>query len=285
MTGRGGFFLLVAGLLLAALCTPPLIRHMAQRPSVVRFGSVPRYQVLRFAALDHRPLVGAYYALKALNYFGGQSLGNAGGPMDYLGIYQAIEAALRLDPYNMDAYYFSQAILVWDLQEIKLANSILEYGMRHRTWDPFLPFSAGFNYAYFLHDYERAAYYYRRGAEISGSPLMTSLSSRYLYESGQTQLAINYLRTLLPQLTNQALRQSSLRRLKALVAIDAIEQALKKYQEMHGVHAVPNDLNDLVASGLLASLPEDPYGGQFFLDKKGRVRTTSNLASPKQPRP
>jgi hypothetical protein len=278
------FLLPISGLLILLLLTPPMSRYMAQRPSSSRIGSVPHYQVLRYAALDHRPLVGAYYMLKALNYFGGQTLAGYPDNIDYLGIYQAIEAALRLDPYNMDAYYFSQAILVWDLREIKLANSILEYGMRHRTWDPFLPFSAGFNYSYFLEDYKLAAHYYNRGAKISGSSLMTSLTSRFLYESGQTKLAIIYLQTLLPQLTNEALRQSSQRRLEALQAIDCIENALKKYQKMHGAELVPGDLDDLVSSGLLSSLPDDPYGGRFFLDEKGRVRTTSNLATHKRSR-
>lgn len=282
---RTGLFLLpVGGLLLLIFLVSPMARHMGQCPSTVRFGSVPRYQVLRYAALDHHPLVGAYYTLKALNYFGGQSLGGESDDMDYLGIYQAIEAALRLDPYNMDAYYFSQAILVWDLREIRLANSILAYGMRHRTWDPFLPFSAGFNYSYFLRDYERAAHYYRRGAEMSGSPLMTSLTSRFLYESGQTQLAINYLRTLLPQLKNEALRQSSLRRLEALQAIDLVEQALVRYRQAHGGNVVPANIEDLVTAGFLPSMPKEPYGGHFYLDEEGRVRTTSNLAIPQSER-
>ena len=271
----------VAGLLLYLSVTTPLARYMAKRPSAVGIGTVPQSQVLRYVALDHRPLVGAYYTLKALNYFGGKSLENATAGMDYLGIYQAIEAALQLDPYNIDAYYFSQAILVWDLREIKLANSILQYGMKHRTWDAFLPFSAGFNYSYFLHDYERAAYYYQRGAELSGSPLMTSLASRYLYESGNTTLAIRYLEILIPKLTNQALRQRSLQRLEALRSIDLLEKALRQYAILHGEGSCPENLEFLVEEGLLPGIPTDPYGGRFFLDNQGRVRTKSNLALPK----
>ncbi len=61
----------------------------------------------------------------------------------------------------MDAYYFAQAVLVWDVGQVRLANELLEYGMRYRTWDYLLPFFAGFNYSYFLKDNEKAAQYYR----------------------------------------------------------------------------------------------------------------------------
>ena len=275
MIRSGALQLLIPGLLLALITTPALTEAMRDRPAQVRIGSVPHHQVLRFAALDHQPLVGAYYTLKALNYFGAQRA--EGEVLDYRGIFQAIEGGLKLDPYNMDAYYFSQAILVWDLGQVELANSILEYGMRYRTWDPFLPFSAGFNHAYFLQDYPRAAEYFKKGAEISGSPLMTRLATRYLYEGGRTELAIAYLHEILPTIANEAIRRHYEVRLHALLAIAEIESALERYRGAHG--SLPPSLDVLVREGFLGGVPEDPYGGQFYLDDQGRVRTTSKLAT------
>jgi tetratricopeptide (TPR) repeat protein len=104
-----------------------------------------------------------------------------------------IHGAVQLDPYNMDAYYFGQAILVWDVGKVELANELLDYGMRFRTWDWYLPFFAGFNQAYFLKDYTKAARYYDRAGELSGSDLFKNLAGRYLQESGKTDLALAYL--------------------------------------------------------------------------------------------
>jgi len=33
-----------------------------------------------------------------------------------------------------------------------------------------------------------------------------------------------------------------------------------------------------VEGGILKGIPPDPYGGKFYLDKSGRVRTTSEFA-------
>jgi hypothetical protein len=55
-----------------------------------------------------------------------------------------------------------------------------------------------------------------------------------------------------------------------------IEQAIAAFKERF--QADPEDLGRLVNAGLLERIPDDPYGGTFYLDEQGRVRTTSKLA-------
>jgi tetratricopeptide (TPR) repeat protein len=187
-----------------------------------------------------------------------------------------LEAAVKLDPYNIDAYYFAQAILVWDMKEVRVANDLLEYGMKYRNWDFYLPFFAGFNYGYFLHDYEKAAKYFRRVGELTGNQLAINLAGRYMYESGRTDLAIAYLTTMEKSATNEAIKKSFRVRLEAFKGVKLIETARDAYQKHYG--RLPKSLETLLEKGYVEKLPIDPYGGRFYLDERGRVRSTSKFA-------
>jgi tetratricopeptide (TPR) repeat protein len=216
-------------------------------------------------------------------YFGGlvqESTGKAKYiPPDYEGMIQNIKTAIKLDPYNMDAYYFAQAILTWDTGRITEANDILEFGMRYRDWDFYLPYFAGFNYAYFLKDYKNAARYYKRAADLTGNDLLIRLTSRYLYESRQTELAIAYLKNMKRTAHNQAVKQSLEIRLRALEEIRRVEIAIEKFTKKTGHR--PNSLKELLENGYLESEPVDPYGGHIFLDEMGQVKVSSQLAKVK----
>lgn len=257
----------------------PFTHYLATRPVAVRIGYIPRPQALRGMAADHRGDLAAFLVLKTMLYFG--SLGDHPAnqvevPPDYHGMYDLLTAAMKLDPYNMDSYYFAQAFMVWDLKRIKEANGLLEYGMKYRTWDWYLPFFAGFNNAFFLKDYPKAAEYYKRVAELTGSQLSVSLTGRYLYQSGQTDLAIGYLSAMEKSATNAAVKKAYAERLDAFKKVRAIEKASDRFRTEHG--RGPGSLAELVAKGYLERLPEDPYGGEFYLDREGRVRSTSDFA-------
>jgi hypothetical protein len=112
-------------------------------------------------------------------YFGGlieKSENQFTVPPDYMAMSRLLHGSVKLDPYNMDAYYFAQSFLTWDVHQFQLANKLLDYGMSYRTWDWYLPFFAGFNSAFFLKDYATAAKYYKRAGELSGSDLSRLLA-------------------------------------------------------------------------------------------------------------
>jgi hypothetical protein len=77
---------------------------------------------------------------------------------------------------------------------------------------------------------------------------------------------------------DKAVRKSYELRRDALQATIILEKARDAYQSKFG--SLPKQPEMLVAAGLLAALPADPYGGKFFFDEQGRVRTTSKLVAP-----
>lgn len=256
-----------------------LSRLMRERPAVVKLGFTPSPMTLELTSGEHRYIVAEMIALKVLMYFG--SLVNEWKnqiflPPEYFNMFRTLDTVLHLDPYNADVYYFAQAVFTWDVGRARDVNRFLEYGMKYRTWDPMLPFFAGFNAAYFLKDYDTAACHMRRAAEISGNPSMARLASRYYYESGRSEMAARFLEDMIRSApSNQEAELYRLRR-DALLSAKILQDAVVVYRAKEG--HFPVGLDDLLISGVLKQLPEDPYGGRFYIDNAGQVRSTSKFA-------
>lgn len=269
--------LLIVLLCAFALLIGPFSARMKNRPMIEKLGYLPEPALLRMVSADQKPLAAAGLVFKTMMYYGGLPEGDAKRSFapDFGGMGQTLQTVTRLDPYNMDAYYFGQATLVWDLQHFTEANALLDYGMRYRDWDFYLPLFAGFNSAFFLKDFESAARYYRRVADLTGSDYFMKLSGRYLYDIGATEQAIAYLTMMVETARNDAVRQGLATRLQAFQAVREIEVARDRFQRLTG--KLPKDLGELRSSGLLVTLPEDPYGGTFFIGSDGKVSSTSRF--------
>jgi len=257
----------------------PFTQNMRGRPFAEKLGHLPASDALQSLATDQKQAVGASLIMKVLMYFGGRvssdDLKNKAS-VDYKAMSKTIHAALKLDPYNMDGYYFAQAVLVWDVGQYQVANDLLQYGMKYRTWDWYLPFFAGFNYAYFLKDYPNAARMYMRAGELSGDPLFKKLAGRYLQQSGQTEIAIAYLTTMEKGTRDKAVKESFRIRLTAFRRVLLIEKARDRFASERGRR--PLSVEELIETGYLKAVPVDPYGGKFYLEPDGTVSTSSKFA-------
>ncbi|MDD2732590.1 MAG: hypothetical protein PHF56_01510 [Desulfuromonadaceae bacterium] len=272
--------LLIAGVISYGALLGPFTTYMKHKPVEEKLGYVPSVNLLRYVSADQKEFVGAALLMKIMMYFGGlmdrQDPNVIAERPDYLGMSNMIHTALKLDPYNMDGYYFAQSFLTWDVKQYAIANKLLEYGMKYRTWDWYLPFFAGFNHAFFLKEYKKAAEYYQRAGELSGEPLYFSLAGRYMQESGQTDLAIVYLSMLEKGEKNQAVKKNYQIRLAAFKEVRRIELARDHY--LKAGRALPVTVAALIHSGLLSPPPADPYGGQFYIEADGKVVTTSRFS-------
>lgn len=281
MTIRNPLILLLGGLLAYSLIIGPFTSAMNNKTIVEKLGYVPSSTLLKPLSADQKEIVAASLVMKVLMYFGGaveptKNNKTIAEPLDLQGMSRLLHGAVKLDPYNMDAYYFAQAFLTWDAQQFIIANELLEYGMSFRTWDWYLPFFAGFNHAYFLKDFQKAATYYKRAAELSGQDLHKRLAGRYLQESGQTELAIIYMITIIDSQKNPTLKRMYETRLLAFQEILKIEQARDAFKAERG--HLPATVEQLYNFGYLKSLPKDPYGGEFLIDRSGKIVTTSKFA-------
>ena len=258
----------------------PFASHLRNRPVQIKVGYVPEAAALKYLAADQRYLVADWVILKVILYFGelldkaqGQNL-YASEP-DYPGMFRLLQTGLRIDPYDEDAYYFAQAVFTWDVGRYREVNNLLEYGMKYRTWDSQLPFFAGFNAGYFLKDYKKAGEYMKKAAELAQEQQFATLAARYFYEANDYDFAIIFLKTMRKSARDAKERKFYDFRLRALIAAKEIQGAVNAFRGSHG--RLPARLDELVTTGYLRTVPADPYGGTFYLEETGKVRTTSNF--------
>ncbi len=258
----------------------PFASYLRNRPVAVKLGYVPSAEVLRLTVGDQKLLTAHATVVKVLVYFGTLvdklNANKIVIPAEYLNMYKTLQTAVKLDPYNNDAYYFVQAAFTWEVGRAKEVNLMLDYGMKYRTWDYTLPFYAGFNSAYFLKQNEEAAHYMKKAAEISGDPLLTNLAARYFFESNKSDLGIKFLEMMEKGAKDDQTRKLYRLRRTALLAVSTIQAAVNQFKDLNG--RLPERLEELLEHRFLTQLPEDPYGGQFYLDSLGTVRTTSKFA-------
>lgn len=253
--------------------------YLKSRPVAVKLGYVPSAEVLRVTVADQKLLVAHAAVVKVLVYYGTlveNSYNKIDLPAEHHNMYNTLQTAVKLDPYNSDAYYFAQAAFTWEVGRTQDVNNMLDYGMKYRTWDYTLPFFAGFNSAYFLKQYEPAARYMQKAAEISGHPMLTTLAARYYYEASKSEFGVKFLEMMEKGAKNEQIRKWYRLRRTALQAVSNIQEAVSLFKEQKG--RLPVGLYELVENGTMKQIPEDPYGGRFYLDDAGTVRTTSKFA-------
>ena len=270
---------LLAYILLAA----PFADFLARRPVEVKLGYLPQPEVIRLTMTDHGPLVAELAVVKVLFYFGtlAEKLReNVIIRPEQANMFKTLSTASRIDPYNSDAYYFAQAAFTWEEGKVREVNELLEWGVKHRQWDSWLYFYLGFNHAYFLKEYDRSAKYFKKAAELSGNPLFANLAARYFYESQQTELGLVFLETMIAKSKDPAVRETYQKRRSALLAVAEVEKALAAFRAKNGKSA--KTLEEMRAGGFLQVIPQDPYGGVFYIDDQGRVRTSSKFANVEQ---
>ncbi|MBU5636470.1 tetratricopeptide repeat protein [Geomonas sp. Red69] len=267
---------LAIGLLLLVPALLALTALRKSTPAPERLGYRPSFEVTFFTSLEHRYLLSELLFYDAVFYYG--TILDLHQPPDYAMLLKYVDTSTRLNPYNIDSYYFGQAILTWDAGLVKPMNHILERGVKKREWDFYMPFFIGFNNSYFLKDYQKAAQYMSKAAQLNPKmAFLSNLAGRFYYEANQTEQAVQYLKVVYEGTYSDQVRRGIKTRIEALETILFLEKAVQRYEKETG-HK-PAQLADLVAGGVLKGVPPDPYGGTFYYDRNdGRIKTTSKLA-------
>ena len=242
----------------------------------LRLHRLPPTLALEIMSLGNKELMAEIIFYNTEFYFG-EKVGWRKETPELRRLYDALDKATDLDPYNMDCYYFAQGTLSWIKPAVPHLNRLLEKGLKYRTWDWYIPFFLAANYYFQLKKPAKAANYLKLASKLAPqNALFATLTARMFYEGNETEAGIAYLKSLIADTQNPILRKKFIRRLKALEAISFLEKAITEFQKKYG-HK-PKSLDDLVTVGIISHIPSDPYGGRFYLDKNGRVYTTSKLA-------
>jgi tetratricopeptide (TPR) repeat protein len=232
-------------------------------PKGIELSYLPRGEYLKLAVLGYRNIVADFIWLKAVQNFAGRNQTRAG----YLAAYHATDVATDLNPDFVHAYKASGTILsVWAKMPHE-SVAILKKGVQYNPtiWE--LPFFLGYDYYYELHDPQTAAKYFQEAAGLPGAPgWLGKLAARMTVQAGDPESALEFLQRLYQATSDERLREGLLERMREVEAerrIRILEVAVKQYKDRYGV--LPKYLKELASKGLLATIPEDPRGGEFVI--------------------
>lgn len=233
----------------------------------------PSGQFIRQATIEYQTVAADFVWLRAIQYYGHHLMTDR--KYEWLGHVFAILTVL--DPHFIGAYHFGAITLAWDARKPQEAVDLLLAGMNVNPLDWQLPFDAGFISYMLLRDYERAGVLFDIASRLPNAWQVTARwAAVAMSRAGDFETARQMWREIYDNTENKALRAlviRQLRNLKLEEGLAILQGAVDRFREDKG--RLPSRLGELVATGYIERLPEEPYGGTFFIDDGGKVRSTT----------
>lgn len=228
--------------------------------------------LLKRATVGFESLAADVYWLRAVQYFGGKR--REVGTKDYALLAPLLWITVRLDPHFKIAYTYGATFLSEPLPlgaGLPLKGiELIDEGIKAHPdyWRFYL--DKGFIYFWYLKDYEKAAEVFLEGSKIEGAPFwMVNIAGRALARGGDRETARGLwkiLRDSAETLQQKENAEAHLRQLDALDQMDVLKRLIERYREHSGDY--PARWQDLVAAGLLRTIPHDPTGEPYVLDSE-----------------
>lgn len=266
---------------LAAATAAAASRLSAEHQRPYDVAVVPRATVLRWLSLGHPTLVANAFYLRAVQYIGEPRANERGWEK----LHPLVDLVTDLDPGHGYAYQVA-GIILGSVGRVQESNAILEKGTRAFPGRYILPYLRAFNAFYYEDDFALAGKFAEIAASKEGAPAHVRQTMLAYYVKGQRpEAAIAYLSGLLAEARDDESREALAGQLKqAYLERDAavIEVAVERFRREQGRD--PERLEELVAAGLIRAIPRDPFGGSYYLDNGGRVRSTEHAFRYHRPR-
>ena len=237
------------------------------------------------AALGFDPLVADIYWMRAVVYFGRQSLSTDPGK-NYDLLYPLLDFVTTLDSRFNVAYRFG-AIFLSEPPPAgpgrpDQAIALLDKGFRlqpHR-WEYL--HDIGFIHYWHRRDFAQGAQWMERAAEVPGAPFWLRSTAATLHaDRGNRDGARLLWRQIGEAADNESLRQVAALRLAQLDAMDAIDDLTGRADRFErATGRFPATWQDLINARSIRVVPSDPSGTPYTLDpaeRSIRVSRTSAL--------
>jgi hypothetical protein len=240
--------------------------------------------VVKRAALGFDPLIADLYWMRAVVYFGRQSL-STDPDKNYDLLYPLLDFVTTLDPRFNVAYRFGAIFLAEPTPtgpgRTDQAIALLEKGFRlqpHR-WEYL--HDIGFIHYWHRRDFEQGAQWMERAAEVPGAPVWLRSTAATLHaDRGNRDSARLLWRQMADAAETDTLRDIAVLRLAQLDAMDAIDDLMaraERYEQATG--RFPDAWADLIGARMIRSVPLDPAGTPYTLDPAERTVRVSRTSA------
>jgi hypothetical protein len=228
-------------------------------------------QVLARATLSFHALLADIYWIRAVQHYGGTKLSTEANKQ-YDILYPLLDLTTSLDPYFDVVYKFGSVFLAEPYPagagRPDQAIALLQKGLRTRPGRWELAQGIGFVYYWWLRDYQDAAMWFNRAADLPNAPDWLRPLAAVTLAQGGNRASSRVLWTEIARngdadwLRDQA--SFRLKQLDALDGIDFIQRIVDQYRMRTGMP--PRSWADIMRAGLLRGVPPDPTGVPLRLD-------------------
>lgn len=229
--------------------------------------------VLQTLALGDKYSAADITWLETTNYFGGQD----GAEQWYARLSGLLNTIVSLDPNFEYAYLFGGNALSSTMSGVGTADDLLERGMKQFPKNWRFPFYIGLNAYIFRDDNKRAGQFIGQAAGFPNAPrFLAAFSTRLLASSGDCDESMRMLQSLLQKSTDKVVQKNLRERQRYLVwecNFQLLEQVSTQYQKQRNV--APKNMQELVSSGILPRIPEDPFGGRWSIGTDGQILSST----------
>ena len=231
---------------------------------------LPNKDYVKLVTLDNEGLGADLFWIKGAIYFGSHYRERA--TFKFKCLYHILDLATDLDPYYYDVYWYGSTLM----PSVKDSIMLLNKGRKYFPHDWKLPEMIGFYYHYHLKDYLSAGKYYEIAGRLPGHPpFVPSLAGRFYTKAGDIGSAIRVLKNFYDTCEKEDLKKDFGYRIKQLHDIALLEKKAENFKERFSHY--PENLKELITSGIIKNIPSEPYKGSYFWDKKRkRVRSTTD---------
>jgi hypothetical protein len=240
--------------------------------AVAEMAYFPSGRFVSQSSIEFQSLAADFVWLRGIQYYGYHLMSDR--KYEWLG--HVFDILTSLDPGFVGAYHFGGITLAWDAGKPHEAMDFLVKGMKANPMNWQIPFDAGFICYMLLRDYGRASTFFEAASKMPNAWFILSRWAAIAKaKSGDFQTARDMWVDILKGTENRALKALVVRQLRNLdlsESTDRLQKAVFRFQEDR--KRLPTDLRELQATGYVERIPEEPYGGRFYL-KDGKVLTTT----------
>lgn len=197
-----------------------------------------------------------------------------------------LELIIILDPRYESPYEFAGIILPSEMAMVDEGIAFMEKGLvnipKHNPRYWLQPFYLGYCYMIYKNDPIKAARYFEDAASYPQSPKYLPLLAARLYANAdKPAFGLNIISKILNDPANDFSKQGywknafdkRINELTVAFHIDMLENAVSDYSAKYSQKA--SSLQDLVDGLILPFIPEEPFGGAYFLSLNGDMVLSS----------
>ena len=225
---------------------------------------LPSGKYLRIASLGNAPVAADILYLWSIQYYGNFQIEDRYQYVDH--IYS--DVITELDPKYFDPYWLGALILSVEKKDLEKAVGLLEKGFRNNPDRWIFLYLAGWECAY-ARQYDRAAQYFRRAAEVKGVPPdVIRLVAGMHQKAGDANTALAEWTRVARDTTDPGVKKIAENRVRSLrteVGVQTLQGAIERYRSARG--AFPKRLSDIVRAGILSVVPLTPDGEEYAYDR------------------